>query len=388
MRFHVLGLPHTRSTREYAVCAFTTKVRQLCRMLSDRGHEVYHYGVPGADVQCTEHIDVVKEKVFQRVHSTNDWRAGYFILDRDNDCYKQFIRRSIKEISRRSQPGDFLCCTFGQDHQPIAEALPQLIAVESGIGYDHTWAPWRVFESYAWLHFTWGKEQRALNPSWYDCVIPNAFDIDDFPYSPTKHPYHIFLGRPTALKGRQIAIDVCRELGIQLYVAGQGPRDVPEGVTHLGVLGIEERAEWVSHAAALWAPTYYIEPFGGVAVEASLLGTPVICSDMGAFPETVQHGITGWRCRTFDHFMWAARHVGEIQPENCRRWAEANYSLKRVGGMYEEYFNMIAALYDKSPGWYKRNDSRLNLDWLRQTGINETGEMPKAVLTSLRVVGS
>ncbi|HLJ80357.1 MAG TPA: glycosyltransferase, partial [Ktedonobacterales bacterium] len=348
-----------------SVCAFTQKVRHLCRMLSERGHTVYHYGVEGSDPLCIERVSVVDDDTFQRVHGAYDYKRDGFRLDRDNECYRMFVRNGITAIAERAQPGDFLLCPFGLDHQPVAAALPQLIAVESGIGYDHTFAPYRVFESYAWMHFHYGKESRGLTPAWYDCVIPNCIDVNEFMLCGCqRREYHIFLGRATQLKGRQIAIDVCRELGIPLYVAGQGERDVPAGVTHLGVLGPKERAWYLAHAAALWCPTYYIEPFGTVAVEAAASGTPVICTDVGAFPETVLHGVTGYRCRTFEHFVWAARNVDRLKPGDCRRWAE-NYGLARIGAMYEEYFGMLAALHDGSgKGWYARRPERTQLDWL------------------------
>lgn len=364
MRFHLLGLSHTRTTAAYSVCAFTQKVRHLSRMLHDQGHTVYHYGVEGSDPVCSDHIAVVDSQTFERVHGAYDWRVDGFRLERDNDCYRMFCDKAIAAIRERMQPRDFLLCPFGLDHQPLAAALPELRVVESGIGYDHTFAPFRVFESYAWMHFHYGKEGRGLSPAWYDCVIPNAIDLNEFFLCGcSKRDYHLFLGRPTALKGRQIAIDVCRELGIPLYVAGQGERDVPKGVTHLGVLGPKERAWYLAHAAAVWCPTYYVEPFGTVAIEAAASGTPVICTDMGAFTETVLHGVTGWRCRTYEQFLWAAQHVDRINPYACREWAAANYSLERVGLMYAEYFAMLSRLHTPQ-GWYARNPERIQLAWL------------------------
>src|SRR5713101_3879519 len=205
MRFHVLGLSHTRTSKEYSACAFTQKVRNLCRMLHDQGHEVYHYGVVGSNLNATFRIDVVDEETFARVHGAYDWRRDGWRIDRDNDAYRMFVANAIAAIRARAQPGDFLACTFGLDHQPIAEALPELIAVETGIGYPHPFARWRVYESYAWLHCHNGKEDRLDCPDWYHVVIPNAYDLAEFPFKQEKRAYHIFLGRPTALKGRQIA---------------------------------------------------------------------------------------------------------------------------------------------------------------------------------------
>ncbi len=43
MRFHIVALPHTQVTKEYAGCAFTEKVRRFVMMMKAQGHTVYLY---------------------------------------------------------------------------------------------------------------------------------------------------------------------------------------------------------------------------------------------------------------------------------------------------------------------------------------------------------
>jgi hypothetical protein len=109
----------------------------------------------------------------------------------------------------RAEAHDFLLCTFGHAHSPIAEKLPFLIPVESGIGYPTTFAKHRVFESYAWMHYIYGTEKRDTSPNFYDVVIPNYLDVADYPFEPQKEDYFIFIGRlSNHLKGAKIAEDV------------------------------------------------------------------------------------------------------------------------------------------------------------------------------------
>ena len=43
MRFHVVSLPHTNTTKDFANCAYTEKVRRFCNMMKGLGHTVYLY---------------------------------------------------------------------------------------------------------------------------------------------------------------------------------------------------------------------------------------------------------------------------------------------------------------------------------------------------------
>jgi len=350
MRFHVLGVPHTASNADYLACAFTQKVVKLCTMLKRCGHHVIHYGNVASQVACDEHVSVTDEIPPP---------ADYLGFDTAGPLYHRFHANTIEAIAARKQPRDFLLCAFGWGHKPVADVHSDMIVVESGIGYaGGHFAPFKVFESYAMMHAYYGLAAVATPNTmrWYDVVIPNAFEPDDFTCRKDKDGYLLFLGRAVDGKGLHVAQEIADAAGMRLAAAGHG--------TKQGVIDAETRRLWLANASALIAPSLYAEPFCGVVTEAHLSGTPTITTDWGAFAENNLHGVTGYRCRTCEQFVWAAKHAGEIRAEDCRVWGE-NFSLDRVAEMYDEYFASIMAI-SGGKGWYEPNNARRGLDWLRR----------------------
>jgi len=370
MKIFVLGVPHTQTRVEFNTCAFTMKAWNLCKMLDERGHEVIHLGVEGSNPPCRENVAVVPESMWRELYGhpgnrqyNTDSTGKYKPL---HDLFAANARRAILE--RTPEPNTaILACTWGGAQQIATNDLPQF-QVETGIGYRYTFAKFRVFESYAWMHMHWGKEDRFAGDRWYDVVIPNAFDPDMFEYVPreNKGDYFLYVGRLNDDKGIGIAIDVSKRLGVPLKLAGQGdPARFLQGnpnVEYLGPLNVADRNKAMGKARCGFVPTRYVEPFGGVNVEFQMCGTPVIATDWGAFPETVLHGVTGYRCRTLEQFVWAAKNIDKIDPKMCRMWAVNNFSLQRVVLMYEEFFQQVLNL--KGAGWPIEFPEREQLDWL------------------------
>ena len=384
MRFHILGVQHTKTNRNFSPCPFTQHTRLLCKMLTEAGHTVYHYGGEGSDPICTENINVLDDYIYDSLYGSNYlfgkeyWKKTFFLTETDNHVIREFNKNAINEINKRKEKNDFLLCTYGTRHKIIADAVGEdMIVVEPGIGYSRVFAPYKVFTTYNWMHYIYGfknkdreDESDLLSPFYHppltDGVISYPFDVNDYVFSEEKEDYYFFIGRLLETKGIKVAIETVKKLGGKLIIAGQGDLNYDEDfIEFVGVVGIEERTKLMSKAKATFVPTLNNEPFGMVVIESLLSGTPVITTDFGSFPEIVPHGKVGYRCRTFDEFVWAAKNIHTINPKDCRDYAAANFSCERVLEKLERYFTIIFN-YHNTKTWYNENEIIKNIDWLKQ----------------------
>jgi len=369
-RFHILCVPHTVTRHDYSSCAFTQKALKFCKMMHRRGHTVFHYGHKDSEVECTEHITITDDELFEKAYGKHYWTKEVVRHNTSDLCNRTYNQRVIIEVGKRKKHMDFLLLFWGIGHADVAKAHPDMIAVEPGIGSFNTpCTPFSIYESYAVMNYVYGQEK--WDPKWTDAVIPNYFDLEDFEFNPKPGDYFLFVGRIIESKGIGIAVEIAKRTGLKLKVAGQGDfkRELgftpPDNVELVGYLEPKERDDLLRGARALLAPTHYYEPFGGVTVEALMCGTPIITTDWGAFAENNIHGVTGFRCRNLEQFIWAAKNIHTIDRAACRKFAEMNFSLERIAPMYEEYFNSLRPIFT-GKGFYQMNPGRTDLDWMRK----------------------
>lgn len=354
MRFHALGLPHTVTSKEFNACAYTQKVVKFGKMMTERGHEVIHYGHEDSDLPCTEHVSVLTNDDFKKCYGSHDWRKTFFKFDTGDHAYQTFYKNAINEVGKRKQEHDFILPFWGSGVRPICDAHPDLICVEPGIGYaGGHWARFKVWESYAIYHAHCGMASVGqCQQDNYSVVIPNYFDIEDFTFNDQKEDYFLYLGRVYSGKGVDIAIQATERAGVKLVVAGQKEAGYtfPPHVEYVGYADVLKRKELMSKAKASFLPSQYVEPFGGVQIENLLSGTPTITSDWGSFAENNLHGVTGYRCRTMGDYVDAIHNIDKIRPADCRAFGE-NFTLERVAPRYEKYFQDVLDVYNGA-GWY------------------------------------
>lgn len=357
MRFHVLGLPHTVTSKDYSACAFTQKVYKFCEMMMPRGHTIFHYGHEDSTVPCHTNFAVTNNNILSMAYGDYDWKKDFFKFSPDDLAHNKFYDHAEVALQATYQKGDIILPFWGYGHKRLIDRLPNdWISIEPGIGYPSgPFTRWKVFESYAILHASMGMEAVGrAKPDWYNAVIPNYFNPADFTYSDQKEDYFLFLGRVYPGKGVEIAIDVTKRLGKKLIIAGQtdGSIKFPSHVEYVGYADPEKRRELMSKAKGSFLPTLYLEPFGGVAVENLFSGTPIITSDWGAFSEYNTNGETGYRCRTLADFVHATERVaaGEISSQKCREVAESRFTYDVVAPQYEKFFQDVKNVYE-ADGW-------------------------------------
>ena len=111
-------------------------------------------------------------------------------------------------------------------------------------------------------------------------------------------------------------------------------------VEYCGFLPTDELQQSLGRAWALLVTPKWTEAFGIGVVEALACGVPAIAYKRGGPAEIIAAGETGWLVEPDDvtALAEAAGRVGQIDRQECRRRAIANYSLSAWGERFEQWF--------------------------------------------------
>jgi glycosyltransferase involved in cell wall biosynthesis len=191
-------------------------------------------------------------------------------------------------------------------------------------------------------------------------VIHHGLRFDRYRVAEGPRNYLCFIGRIAPIKGPHIAIEVAREAGLPLKIAGEiqpqfqdyWEREVRPhlgaGVEYVGEVDLRAKNELLAGARALLFPIRWEEPFGLVMIEAMACGVPVLAFARGSAPEVVANGVSGWLCAdTAD----MARRAGApaIEAAECRRYVERRFSAQRMVEHYIDVYRQAALREASAP---------------------------------------
>lgn len=190
--------------------------------------------------------------------------------------------------------------------------------------------------------------------------------IDTQYYFPTynKKSYFLWMNRWHRAKGYHIAIQLARETGIELVMAGTHPNDelmehqkncalealelakdlpnikfkwlLPDPLHH------ESKRKLYQEAKALLYTVQFQEPFGLSQVESLACGTPVIGINFGSVSEVIDDSITGYVCENnMTSLLSAIQKINMIRPEICREIAVKKYDRFTMAKNYLHQYNEV-----------------------------------------------
>lgn len=184
---------------------------------------------------------------------------------------------------------------------------------------------------------------------WY---VPHGIDIKDITYTDKKEDWFLFISKIHPDKGAHIAVELAREIGIKLVIAGL-LRDpvyfdkyispyLNENIKYVGEVTSVEKDRLFAKAKALVFPAQSEEPFGLVMIEALAHGTPVIAWSTASVIDIISE--VGFVCNSLQEMKNAIQRIDEIKPVDCRRHIEKNYTIEkavdRFDAVYKEILDM------------------------------------------------
>jgi glycosyltransferase involved in cell wall biosynthesis len=204
------------------------------------------------------------------------------------------------------------------------------------------------------------SSRRTVPPDCMISVIPPAsaqqLPLERRPAWLPADGYALFVGALGRHKGLHWLLDAYAGGGLRLplVVVGTPRRDMPRTwpagvVVRTDVPHHEVMAAW-RHAGIGLVPSLWPEPFGLVAVEAMRSGVPVVASRIGALPEIVVHGSTGFLVTPGNttELRAAIRRLDE-DPAVRRKMGAAGlvradqFSAETVTRRYEQHYRRLLA---------------------------------------------
>src|SRR4029077_11426047 len=150
---HLVSLPHTQVSDDFCWCAYTSKILKFCRMLGN-DYDIHVYAPEGPDIEgATLHPCLTNKERVTIFGPDNPNRLPDWPSEAQSLLFNQHVIQRM-----RPAPHDLILLSGGYTHHAIADAFPNHLKCEPGVGYPGIYSQYCAFESYAWMHHVYAKK--------------------------------------------------------------------------------------------------------------------------------------------------------------------------------------------------------------------------------------
>jgi glycosyltransferase involved in cell wall biosynthesis len=185
-------------------------------------------------------------------------------------------------------------------------------------------------------------------------TIHHGIDMKVYTAPRGKRSHLTFLGRIAPVKGTHIAIEVARQSGIPLKIAGEiqpmfrdyyetrvKPHVDGKFIEYVGEADLAAKNQLLGNSLALLFPIEWAEPFGLVMIEAMACGAPVLAFANGSAPEIVKDGVSGYLCNSTEQMARRAKLCEKFNAGEVRSYVATNFSLQKMTSQYAELYSEL-----------------------------------------------
>jgi glycosyltransferase involved in cell wall biosynthesis len=267
-------------------------------------------------------------------------------------------RRRIEEALRHWSVDVVHCHGLDFAEYLPSPGVPTLVTLHLPV--DH-YPPHQLAERRPGRYFNCVSGSQRLSFPSHDAMLPeisNGVSVSPLRARHARRGFALALGRICPEKGFDIALEAAALAHIPLLIGGRvfpypdheryfngeiRPRLGPRA-RFLGNLGFARKRRYLTAARCLVMPSRIAETSSLVAMEAIACGTPVVAFPVGALPEIIEPGITGFLVDNMREMVDAIHASADIDSERCRAIAQRRFSSERMVESYFRYYHKLTGL--------------------------------------------
>ena len=309
-------------------------VSWLTEELVALGHEVTLFA--SGDSRTTAKLDASWPRALRLDGSVRDPNALHMVM--------------LERVRRKCDDEEFDLLHFHLDYYPFSlfqrQPTPFVTTLHGRLDLPEHQPVFNTFSKVPVISISNAQRRPVPQANWVR-TIHHGLPENLLTPQPVQPSYLAVLGRIAPEKGVDRAIRIATRCGIPLKIAAKvDPKDRryfqreirplldDPLIEYLGPMDETHKRALMRDALALLLPIRWTEPFGLVFIESLACGTPVLTCPMGAAPEILSEGITGYMRESDDELVEAALRVRSIARAGCREWAERRFGLSAMADRY------------------------------------------------------